>query len=126
MAAARWEHFTIDDIELSMGKPAMVKHMLIQERQKKNKQAFISLTRTKHARKGDAEQGLLRDFTMEQAVGGQVDWEEVAELAVRPGTKHDVKRVPAAAGKSYQHRSGLPNMAGKLKWSARCADALKT
>ena len=37
------------------------------------------------------------DLTLEQAIGGSVDWDSVADMAVRQGTSHMTKRVLAAA-----------------------------
>ena len=82
--AAKWGHPKIGDIELTEGPPAMVKHLLEQERLRKNKKVYRRKIKDRQEKARD--DGARADLTFEQAIGGTVDWDHVAELAVRPGT----------------------------------------
>ena len=93
--AAKWGHPQVGDIELTEGPPAMVKHLLEQERQRKNKTEYLRKIKDRQEQTRSA--GVSADLTIEQAIGGKVDWDHFAEMAVRPGTKHDVKLVLSAA-----------------------------
>ena len=93
--AAKWGHPQIGDIELTEGPPAMVKHLLEQERLRKNKEEYMRKIKDRQEQARNA--GASADLHFEQAIGGKVDWDHVAEMAVRTGTKHEVKRVLCAA-----------------------------
>ena len=84
--AAKWGHPQIGDIELTEGPPAMVKHLLEQDRLRKNKDLYSRKIKDRQNRA--LVEGVSVDLTFDQAIGGKVDWDHVAEMAVRTGTKH--------------------------------------
>ena len=72
----------------------MLKHVLAQERVRVNKQEFIKCTQGRREQMQAQPDG---DLTLEQAIGSIVEWDLVADMAVRQGTSHLAKRVLAAA-----------------------------
>jgi hypothetical protein len=94
-AVAQWGHPVMGPIDITEGTPAMLKHVLGEQRTKDNEERFLlaSLDRRTAvaARDRDAD-----DFTLEQAIGGEVEWEVVAEMATKGSTTNDIKRVLAA------------------------------
>jgi hypothetical protein len=74
----------------------MLKHVLAQQRVKINTKEFMKRAADRRGQMAN-QAGDHPDLTLEQAIGGEVDWENVAEMAVRQGTTHLTKRVLAAA-----------------------------
>jgi hypothetical protein len=74
-AVATWGHPVACEIELAEGTPAMLKHILVQERQGVNKMEFIKRTQVRREQVGTQGDG---DLPFEQAIGGTVDWDLVA------------------------------------------------
>ena len=92
-SVATWHHQVIGEIELAEGTPAMLKHMLVQERERVNKEEFM---KTMRARREQIKPQVDGDLSFEQAIGGTVDWDLAAGMVVRQGTAHLTKRVLTA------------------------------
>ena len=69
----------------------MVKHLLEQERLRKNKEAHVGKIKDRQEKTRNV--GASAGLNLEQAIGGKVDWDHVAEMAVRTGTKDGNARV---------------------------------
>ena len=67
--AAKWGHPQIGDIELADGPPAMVKHLLEQERMRKNKEEYMR--KIKDMKEKTRNAGASADLNFEQAIGGK-------------------------------------------------------
>ncbi len=68
--AASWEHEVIGEIELSEGSPAMVKHLLLQDRLRCNKTEYVRATAK---RREEASQNTGGDLSIERAVDTPID-----------------------------------------------------
>ncbi len=73
----------------------MVRHLLLHDRLRLNKEGNANRIAHRQFQSSRAEPG--GDLTMEQAVAAKVDWDIVADMAMRIATKNQTKQILTAA-----------------------------
>ncbi len=82
-------------IELSEGTPAMLKHLVLEQRETKNKLKYGDLTQKQESMQAV---GQGKDLTLAQAIAADIDWDFLSSgMAAKKNTHNCTRRVITAA-----------------------------